>query len=183
MKIPKALSLERKRQAWELHLQFYKHHEIAEKLNMKVSAVSRMLGRLNKQFKDKLQQDIEDVKYEQIARLEHIAREAFFAWERSKEDYEILRKSTGLMNGEPVGIGTAGKEIRDQYGDPRYLKEAREAMNEIRKIMGADAPLKIQHSGDKEADAIKLDYTTTLAGFLEELASLTKQGKTETIPE
>ena len=183
MKIPKALSLERKRRAWELHQKFYKHHEIATELGMNLSAVSRMLARLNNEFKLKLAKDIEDVKSDQIARLEHIAREAYDAWERSKETNKSVRQKKAISNGQQLGITEQTNEAREQYGDPRYLKECREAMAEIRKITGADAAIKFQHSGDKDADAIKLDYSTTKAGFLAKLASLVKPAGAEPVPE
>lgn len=175
MKIPRSLSLERKRRAWEMHQKFFKHHEIAEALGMKLSAVSRMLGRLNKSFRESLAADIEETKIRQIAQLEHLAREAYEAWERSKEAAKSVMQRKNLIQGQAVGGVEQTNVARDQDGDPRYLKECRECLEAIRKIIGADAPLKLQHSGEKDADAIKLDIASSKEQFLAELASLTGQ--------
>ncbi len=177
MKLSKEAKLELKQKAWEMHKQFKSSDEIAKALDMKPGAVRQMLSRLNKDFRKRFEDDIDEIKFEQIAKLEHIAREAFDAWERSKEVSKTIRQKK--MVGDPAkisGITEQTNEARDQDGDPRYLKTAMEAMADIRKIIGADSPAKIQHSGDKEGNAIKLEYEATRAGFLEELALLVNAG-------
>jgi hypothetical protein len=166
-----------------MHKQFKNSEEIAAALNMKPGAVRQMLSLLNKDFRKRLEADIDAVKFDQIARLEHIAKEAFDAWERSKETSKIIRQKKLLANGQSSSVTEQTNEMRDQDGDPRYLKTAMEALADIRKIIGADSALKLQHSGDSKADAIKLDYPTTKQQFLEELASLIKQGTTDSVSE
>jgi hypothetical protein len=172
---PKSLALEQKRKAWELHMQYKTHQEIADALKMNLPAVHKMLGRMNRAFKDSLAADIEKEKLDQIARHRNIAREAHEAWERSKQNSKAVRQKKGTVNGQPHPVIEQIIDAREQYGDPRYLEVEMKSLEAIRKITGADSPIKIQHSGDKNADAIKLEYSATKAGFLAELAILTGQ--------
>jgi hypothetical protein len=202
MKIPKSLSIERKRLVWEYHNQFLTNHEIAERVNahykdnpeakhivLNTNAVSKILNRLNKSFQASLKTGIEEIKVEQVAKLLHLAREAYQAWERSKLSSKNVKKKAILKNNENGKTTTLPTEkttqAKDQGGNPRYLAEVRKCLEDIRRIVGADAPLKFKLSGDSDSDAIKLE--TTFEGFMGKLARLAEQNgtnpRTESVPE
>jgi hypothetical protein len=123
------------------------------------------------QIYEELVDDIWRVKIEQYARLDYIISEALGAWRASKEEaIEVSRKITLAQPGPPVPgavpvQGVAGSaqrleqttKVRRCVGDPRFLQMAREAMAEQRKILGADAPLKVAQtdpSGTKSAPGV-----------------------------
>lgn len=145
--IPKALSLERRKKAWDLRVKNYTYDEIAKELGISETAVAKILNKVTKKYFDDHLADVEKVKSEQIAQHEHIAKEAYRAWERSKEVAKTIRKENSTANGQALGLGKQTVEARDQDGDPRYLAEYMKAKDHIRKIIGADAPIKSEFTG------------------------------------
>jgi predicted transcriptional regulator len=156
MKIPKEISKERERVVWSLRQKCWTQERIAEYLEISQSAVAKILLRLNQRYSKELNEDIERVKTEQLAQLEHIADEAMQAWERSKEAAKTVRVKKGLGRDNQDGEQT--NEARDQDGDPRYLTVAMKAKEDIRKITGSDAPTKSEISG-KDGKPIETEST------------------------
>ncbi len=122
MKTPHEITLERERKVWRLRLKSWSQENIAAELGITQSAVSQILKRLFERYYEENMVEIEQVKVEQVAQLEYIASEAMRAWVRSKKNSQ--RKN-----------------------DVRYLSAAMKAKEDIRKILGIDAPSKIEHSG------------------------------------
>jgi hypothetical protein len=141
MKIPKAQAVERRARVWELRVQNWTYVDIAKELKINISTVAKILNRITKKYTAQHLEDVSRVKAEQVGQHENIAKEAYEAWIRSKAAAKMLRKkeSTNL-----VGATTNEeiKEFRDQDGDPRYLTAYMTAKEHIRKIVGADAPVK-----------------------------------------
>lgn len=175
MRINKEIRLQREKTAWELRQKMWSQDKIAEELGITQSGVAKLLKRLTLRYAESFSEDIETVKAEQVAQLENIAFEAMQAWERSKEAANVVRVKRPLQG--TSGEGEQTKEARDQDGDPRYLATAMKAKEDIRKILGADAPTKLQHAGDKDGDAIKIDITSTKARLLAKLSSLSIRGR------
>ena len=83
--------------------------------------------------------------------------EAVEAWERSKQPMRRVRKESGRpggshgrdsRSGEPRGDRTelTRTDVQSRVGDPRYLTEAREALADLRKLYGLDAPKSLDSS-------------------------------------
>lgn len=149
--IPKEVLLERERRAWDLRQQGLTHERIAAELNLDRSTITKMLGRLSVRASKNMMEMVIEEKIGQIARLNHIVDEAMQAWERSKETAKTVRRQQADAAAQEEGDveGSARKKkvttttlVQDQDGDPRYLDVAIKAMNEIRKILGLDAPAK-----------------------------------------
>ncbi len=139
MKINKEVSRQRELDVWRLRQQGWTQEAIAAEIGVTQPAIQQILKRLTKRFTKHNVEEIHHVKSQQIAQLEYIAYEAMLAWENSKEAAKIQRIKTssgGKDNSEKV------QELRDQDGDPRYLTVAMKAREDIRKILGADAPSK-----------------------------------------
>lgn len=143
--------LERERRAWDLRQQGLTHERIAAELNLDRSTITKMLGRLSVRASKNMMEMVIEEKIGQIARLNHIVDEAMQAWERSKETAKTVRRQQADAAAQEEGDveGSARKKkvttttlVQDQDGDPRYLDVAIKAMNEIRKILGLDAPAK-----------------------------------------
>lgn len=137
MSIPQAQKKERslalKNECWALRQRGWTQEKIAEHLKLTQGAVSQKLKEACEEYRKLYLGSVERVQNEQIAFLENVILEATAAWERSKETRK--KKSQG-KNGEVISI-------ESQEGDPRYLNVALKAKEDIRKITGADAPIKI----------------------------------------
>lgn len=147
---------ERERAIWTLRQKGLTHQEIADQVSMERSSVSKILKRLNNRFLDKMDDQIQQAKIEQWQQLDYIVSESLSAWERSKEaQRNIKRTQESLEHPGGLGGGTQDPEkplvqsvstttaVIDQDGNPNYLKAAREALADMRKLLGIDAPTKI----------------------------------------
>lgn len=181
MKIPKEISLEREKVVWDLRQKSWTQDRIASHLNISQPAVAKILCRLSKRYKSTLLQEIEQLKTEHVAQLSHIADEAIQAWEKSKKPIKFAREKKLMgRDGKPIKhAGEVTNEAREHVGDARYLTVAMKAKEDIRKIIGADAPQKIQHSGDNNSDPISLNTSTAKARFLDKLSGLASGGGTD----
>src|SRR5262249_57160402 len=75
-----------------------------------------------------------------------IYAEAMAAWEKSKEPDKSIRRrvrTNDLGALEPVPGDVIVMTITDSDGDPAFLAAAREALADLRKLWGLDAPTKI----------------------------------------
>lgn len=131
-KISKAVSLERDRKIWELRQRFYTYEAIGLELGISKKSVCVRLSRLTKRYRDRHLDDVDRIKTEQIAEHEHLAHEAYQAWERSKNELKKFNDAD-LDHDQHVN------------GDPRYLDMVMKAKQAIRKIVGLDAPIKIDN--------------------------------------
>lgn len=121
--------------------------EIAVKNDVAQQTVSRQVRNIAKWiFREQLE-DIKIIKAQHVGRLSHIAREAMKAWERSKlvAQTEVSKKGTSESKGK---YSEASISKRFQCGDSRYLDTAMKALEDIRKVTGANAPTEIRHSGE-----------------------------------
>lgn len=160
MKINKSVSIERHRRVWELRQKCWTQERIAQELNISQQCVSKILYRLNKKFRERHEEYVDQVKGEQVSQLEYIADEAMQAWERSKEASKVVKKRQSVVDGVALNSAEQIQEARDQDGDPRYLMTAMKAKEDIRKIVGADAPIKNELTG-KDGKPVQIDYDTT----------------------
>ena len=126
----KELAIEHERIAWELRQQCWTQERIAARLGISQSAVSQILRKLRHRYLKKNEKELEAIKNEQVAQLEYMADELFQSWERSK--YTKPDES----DEQKIGVG-----------DPKLLTAAMKAKEDIRKILGADAPIKTESTG------------------------------------
>jgi hypothetical protein len=82
---PKEVTAELERQAWKLRMRCWSHEEIADKLGVTPSAVSRMLKRMGDKLTKAFQEDIHQVRAEQTGHLFEIARLALDTWEAAQQ--------------------------------------------------------------------------------------------------
>lgn len=96
----------------------------------------------------------------ELERIDHIIREAWEAWEKSKESYKKVKASQEGIPGQNDDDGekqpdtivtTKMKQMREDvtcYGDPRYLDVIHKQLIERRKLLGLYSPEKLDLSGD-----------------------------------
>ena len=151
MKIPRELTIQREKEVWLYRQKCWTQERIASQLKISQPAVAKILKRLSKRYSEQVIEDIDRVKTEQIYQLEHIADEAMQAWDRSKlaENTKMVKSPAVIDNGKvtPLSAGSQTTIVRDLDGDHRYLATAMKAKEDIRKILGADAPQKNEITG------------------------------------
>lgn len=116
--------------------------QIGDAYDVTQQRISSLAARIDKWLAPQLMEQIRELKAGHTSRLMHIYQEAMRAWERSKTPGKQRTVKHGKDGVERTRV------TRFQSGDPRYLDQARAALAEIRKIWGADAPLKVEHSGE-----------------------------------
>lgn len=136
--------LERENKIWELRTKSWTQDRIAKEVGISQVSVGKTLKRLTEKYAKELMEDIITVKRMQVTQLEHISDEALQAWEKSKKPTKTMWVKRPLQSdGTPSSsFGEQTQEARDQNGDQRYLTAAMKAKEDIRKIIGADAPTK-----------------------------------------
>lgn len=156
-------------QLWRRH---YTYRQIQEEVKARLDLQSYSLRTVGKDIERcieewKAQQRVEDTDaaiHLELARIDDVCREAWEAWEKSKQDGDKTRtKQTGVVpksgNGEDgEQDGDDGKivtvkvertsEEQTNCGDPRYLEIVHKNLMERRKLLGLYSPEKKEVSGD-----------------------------------
>lgn len=143
----------------KLYKHGYSYREIREEVMQRLDLDAYSLQTVKKDIDVLLEQwrtersiDIEANIGAELARIDEIIREAWEAWEKSKEDGEITRnKQKGVPNAETGEITTAyiEKVVNEQRncGDPRYLDIIDKQLKERRKLLGLYAAEKKEVTG------------------------------------
>lgn len=126
--------------AVELSVQGSTQRQIAEELGVSQAAVSKMLSRLEERFARDVVATLDRHRAKQTMRLEHQYSESMRAWTESKQDSTVRRQRKAQDATGRAGPAVAELIVENQHGDPRYLEQARKALNDIRKVWGVDAP-------------------------------------------
>ena len=127
----------RRHQVGELYLQGLPQISIAQELGVSQATVCRDLRALHKQWRESDIRDFDQAVTVQLKKLDRVEREAWAAWERSKQP---LESTTVVSDGSAK---RAQKLVKQQAGDPRYLELALKCSAARRALLGLDAPTKI----------------------------------------
>lgn len=151
--IPLELTVAREQRAWHLRSRGYTIKQVTEMLiaefNTRIStrAVDKALKRVADEVWRETQANVERYKAHQLADLEAIKDEALDSYRQSKGTIvkTVTRKETA-----PFGTATSITKDATQTqtevspGDPRFLNTAIDALKGKAKLLGLDAPLKVQ---------------------------------------
>jgi hypothetical protein len=99
-----------------------------------------------------------EYKASQWWKADHLYTEAMDAWERSKREGQTMSGAVGAT-GEPSGSRSVTRTRRD--GDPRWIEVMLKILERQAKIVGIDAPIKLEASvtGDSNnLEALRLAY-------------------------
>lgn len=135
----------RETRAWRLRSRGWSQQRIADELGVTQSAVSRLLGRVERRELRRMSASVERIKVVQSAQLEYVADEALAAWERSKTP----RKRAASKRAVGEGQGEGGDEIQtteviERDGDTGYLYAAMTALTHQRSLWGLDVAPALQ---------------------------------------
>ena len=152
-KIPKELTLEREQQAWELRTQkFWTQARIAQEIGVSQPAVHKMLSRISLRVRGRLDTDVVSVQLSQVSQLETLVQEMYEAWTESRKPVRTVASSgedsmSGKGDASLFHKGKHGKQVRTEVkttaGDVALVRAMLQAMSDIRKIVGADAPIEL----------------------------------------
>jgi AraC-like DNA-binding protein len=154
----------RELRALELTNLGWSQHQIAAELGISQAGVSKLLKRIELRILRELTETVERQKARHTLRLEHLFAESMRAWIDSKAD-STRRRQRKTQPGTGTGATIAEIVTENQYGDPRYLEEARKALADHRKIWGLDAPQKVdvRASRNPYADMTEAELRAELA--------------------
>lgn len=135
-----------RRQINDLYLQGWNQTEIADKLGIDQSTVSRDIKTLKAEWVKQRNGLVEEFE----AKYRLIYREAYLAWLRSLEDAETTIQEIidgGELGGDALNKGRLKASTRKegQSGNPALLAQAQGALKAIREMFGVDAATK-QHN-------------------------------------
>ena len=150
-----------------LYKRGYSYREMRAEVMSRLALKSYSLETLKKDIDSLLEEwratRIEDLDLAlqlELERIDTLVKEAWAAWEKSKEDYKRKKMKQQGVPGQPEGEGggnegeivtvkmeQAQEEII-MYGDPRYLDVINRLLMERRKLLGLYSPEKMDLSGD-----------------------------------
>ncbi len=107
---------------------------IGAEYGLTAQRIHQIAKRMDGLLFQELQQAVGEIKSRQTATLRHIAQEAMTAWLRSQGEQEVVHERTtkdGVYREVTKTVSS---------GNPAYLTAALRAMEDIRRIWGADAP-------------------------------------------
>lgn len=149
-----------------LYKRGYSYREIREEVMSRLDLQSYSLRTVHKdvqalltEWRETRIENFDHAVQLELERLDEIIKEAWAAWDKSKNDYEKKKaKQLGIPNGgDDDGEGAGGvitvkmEQQREEvvcYGDPRYLEIVHKALTERRKLLGLYSPEKKEVSGD-----------------------------------
>lgn len=150
-----------------LYKRGYSYREMRSEVMARLDLQSYSLETLKKDIDSLLEEwretRIEDLDLAlqlELERIDNLVKEAWEAWERSKESYKKVKGTQEGIPGTPDGedegqsgeiVTTKMKQTQEDivcYGDPRYLEVINRLLIERRKLLGLYSPEKMDLSGD-----------------------------------
>jgi hypothetical protein len=132
----------RRSQVAELFLRGVRRQgELARRVGVERSTVSRDLKALNARWKEAALRDLDAAKGQELERIDQLEREAWEAWDKSKQAHETT--TTEQTTGGDRDHTKAAIRKEDQTGDPRYLAAVQWCIDKRCEVLGLNAPHKV----------------------------------------
>lgn len=147
-----------------LYLKGCPQSEIAAQLNLTQATVSRDLKLIQEQWRQSAISDMGEVKQRELEKIDLIEYEAWQAWLRSQAD---AISETTFGNSDKPNI----KSSRNQYGDPRFLAQIERCIELRCKILGINAPTKIEVNWQQELENQGIDASAIFNRLVEYIAT------------
>lgn len=136
----KRLVAMRREEVAALYLKGYHQQKIADHCNVSVATINLDLKTLQSEWRERAANDIDQRMSEELAKLDKVEATAWQAFEESKETTET---------------STQGMTVRSTAGDPRFLNIIQNCIDKRCKLLGIDAPSRLELSG-KEGQPIEV---------------------------
>jgi DNA-binding transcriptional ArsR family regulator len=116
-------------------------YKIAEALGVYPSTITYDLKRLQEQWLASSLQDFNAARAAQLARVDHLEREYWDAWERSKAQITVTVKESTLTGNRKRVKGS--ERVEDHVGNPAYLAGVQWCIEARSRLLGLNAPTKV----------------------------------------
>jgi predicted transcriptional regulator len=163
--LQRARGLQRTCQVWDAYIKNgWTQQRIAEELGISQAAVSKALARGHRDALGQLREKVSVHRAKQLARLEYLYRLAVEGLERSIGERV---RTVHRVNSE--GVDETERWTEMHPGNPRWLTEALGALRGIAKLLGLNAPIKLQPVEPNRpfADRDEQEIRAELADLLE----------------
>ena len=128
----------------DLYLQGWPQVDIAREIRRSPATVSRDIKALQKDWLNSALVDFNEAKARELAKVDRLEREYWDAWERSKQDAEVITtKGKGKHKNKPEQLERTHKR-EGQVGDSRFLSGIQWCIEQRCKILGLEAPKRIE---------------------------------------
>lgn len=115
----------------------------AEKLNLSKAHICRLMKRVYQFWREEKLRNFDELVVDELNRLDWVEKEAREAWEKSKEPKDTVIKDVANSK-EKRGVGARVRKITERSnGDARFMEVILKASDARRKILGIDAPVKV----------------------------------------
>jgi hypothetical protein len=123
-----------------LYLQGKTQADIAAQLNLSRQQIGYDLKAIQTEWREKRFRDIDQMKADQLAKIDNVEAEAWAAWIRSQQDKIVSVAERTIDDGEK---SKTSMRKEGQAGDPRFLERVCWAIEQRLRIFGFYAPTKI----------------------------------------
>lgn len=167
---------ERRQEVAKLYVRGYYQAEIADSLGVCRTLICKDLAAIQEEWAKENVQNLNAVKVRELEKLDQIEREAWRAWERSQKDEETTKKTNiELRSSDDAGTVHVPADktehtLKGQAGDPRFLDQIQKVIERRCRLLGLDAPTKI----DGNVNATFLTREQLAEEILSKLDSLPK---------
>jgi hypothetical protein len=167
-----------RRRIADLYLQGWIQADIASEVNLSQATVSRDLSVLHTQWLRSSLIDFDQVKAQELAKIDRLEREYWDAWEQSCLDAEtITEKGKAARGAQKPDQVEKIVQRRGQSGDPRFLAGVQWCIEKRCKIFGLDAPEKWEVDWRREAEEAGLDPSMVFERYVQAAAAAIAQGQ------
>ena len=137
-----------RRRISDLYLQGWLQADIATEIGISAPTVSRDLKALQGDWLQSALLDFNEAKAQQLAKIDRLEREYWEAWERSKQGQKRTTvKGRGESGEEKPSHQEKSVTLDEGTGDPRFLQGVQWCIDRRCKVLGVDAPQKLEHTG------------------------------------
>lgn len=133
---------QRRAEAARLYLQGCSQAQIAERMGVHRSQITRDLAALRAEWRAKAADHTEEWVAEELARLAAVEAEAWAAWRRSQEDRQTVTVETDASGAEKTA-----KRTEELVGDAAMLGKILDCIKQRRELLGLDQPRRSELSG------------------------------------
>lgn len=148
------LARDRKR-IGELYLKGWLQVDIAAEINLSIATISRDIKALQKGWIESALVDFSKAKGRELAKVDHLERTYWDAWLRSQEDKETRIEESSKM--DKAGRAKIQMKSEGQVGNPAFLTGVQWCIDKRCKILGLDAPTKVDLKVSELDNAIEFE--------------------------
>jgi len=143
-----------RQQIADWYLQGLTQAVIAERINsdpereytLTQQTISNDIRRIQELWLKSSLRDFDEMKAQELAKIDRLEREYWRGWEQSCQDAETVRQE-----GDAKGVDKIVKTAKGQAGDPRFLAGVMSCIEKRCKILGIEAAQKLDVTSDGKA--------------------------------